>query len=339
MNFQKAKGIIILIIAISAIAGITYFLTTAYYLPKLEEKITKKQDEVLARKPVIVAARDIPIGTVIQEADLKTDMIPGPNIIDQSKVYTSSGSLTGQVAASTIYKGEQILKDKIITENMSYFESDKDKTAKTRERIKLVPTRREVTLSSKYITLDIPKYNFVNDRVDVGSIVDILVDKGQGKYAVVLAKITILDKVPIGATQQQNAGGQIARPLPKPLLISQNAQQKAPYTQEQLLIPNNPALESSEDYRITVIASEKEQKRVLEAMTYGKLMLRKYVFASQPASLVTFSSNEEKTVAGEGTEKLPELPPEDLPENAQGNALNNVLNNQNLPLPEQQLRQ
>lgn len=321
MNYQKTKAIIILIIVVSAIAGITYFITVSAYLPKLTEQITEKKNAELGLRGVVSAAKDIPIGQVIEAQDLNLAQIPASSIPDPEKVYFDGNSLIGKVASADICKGEQIIKDKIATD-IEFMPEDL-------KVLQQVP-KRKFEASFRYVTVDIPKYNFVNDRVVPGSLVDILVDKGQGRYDVVIAKIPILDKVLVGnETNQQNPNGQIKRPLPKPLLLQQQQQEQGvfPGTATQLLIQNNPAVEDSSDYRVTIMISEKEQKRLFEAMTYGKLMLRKYVFPTQPASVVTFSSVEQAKVVRDGTEmvKPPAAAP---PANAANNngAANNGLN-------------
>ncbi|MGE5473746.1 MAG: SAF domain-containing protein [Ignavibacteriales bacterium] len=294
MNYQKTKAILILVIVVSAIAGITYFITVSAYLPKLTSEITKKKNDELKLIPIMTAAKDIPIGSVIEAQDLTNAQIPAASIIDQNKVYFDTQSLIGSVTAVDIYKGEQIIKDKIAT--------DVDFAPEDLKTLGQVP-KRKFEASFRYVTVDIPKYNFVNDRVGPGSLVDVLLDKGQGRYDVVIAKIPVLDKVLVGdSTNQQNPNAQIKRPLPKPLLLSQNDQGVYPGTATQLMLQNNPAVEDTADYRVTFMISEKEQKRLFEAMTYGKIMLRKYVFPSQPASIVTFTSTEQAKVVRDGTE-------------------------------------
>ncbi|MGE5329060.1 MAG: SAF domain-containing protein [Deltaproteobacteria bacterium] len=307
MNFQRIKSVLILIIAISAIAGITYFITVSAYLPKIEEEITDKKDKEFLPTPVVVASRDIPAGAVISAEDVTSTTIPFKSIVDATKTYTIPREVIGKIASINIYKSEQILKDKLIPEEMEFSNADW-------EKLKQVPTRRKIESSSRYITVDIPKYNFVNERVGVGSLVDILIDKGQGKYQVVIPKIAILDKVPMSdgsnsADAQQNVNVQIKRPLPKPLLMTQQEQAKSPFTEPQLLYQNNPAMEESQDYRVTIMVTEKEQKRLFEAMTYGKLMLRKYVFPNQPESIFTFTGEEQNSVVGDGTKKYEEPKP------------------------------
>jgi len=302
MNFQKAKGILILVIVVSLIAGVTYLITVSYYLPKLESKVVIQQNNMLNMQSVVVAAKDIPMGTLITPEYIKIASIPGGNLADANKIYTADKipSLYGKVAVVNIYNGEQILTDKLISE-VEFTEND----WKNLDQVQ----KRNFEPSFRYITVDIPKYNFVNERVGVNSLVDILLDKGQGRYDVVLAKISILDKVAVGLdanSAQQNVNKQIVRPLPKPLLIQQQANQgQFPGTATQLLIQNNPAVDTSEDYRVTIMVSEKEQKRLYEATTYGKLMLRKYVFPNQPASIVTFTSAEQAKVVRDGTVEIP----------------------------------
>jgi len=300
MNFQKVKGILILVIVISLIAGVTYLITVSYYLPKLESKVKIQQNNILNMQSVVVAAKDIPMGTLITSEFIKIASVPGENLSDMNKIYTADKipSLYGKVAVVNIYSGEQILTDKLISE-VEFTEND----WKNLDQVQ----KRNFEPSFRYITVDIPKYNFVNERVGVNSLVDILVDKGQGRYDVVLAKISILDKILVADAAEassQNANTQIKRPLPKPLLLQQSSQGVFPGTATQLQILNNPALEESKDYRVTIMVSEKEQKRLYEAMTYGKLMLRKYVFPNQPASIVTFTSSEQAKVVRDGTVEI-----------------------------------
>jgi len=337
MNFQKAKSIIIFIIIISVIAGITYFITVSAYLPKLEQEIINKKDNELQWKMVTTAARDIPMGAVIAQEDLTISKVPFNNVVDGTKIYTDIGLLIGKVASVNIYKGEQILNDKILSE-VEFAPED----WKTLEQV----PKRKFEASYRYITVDIPRYNFVNERVGVNSLVDILLDKGQGRYDVVLAKISILDKVPIASSSdnnQQNATAQIKRPLPKPLLLQQQEQGVFPGTATQLLMQNNPSMEDTPDYRITIMVTEKENKRLFEAMTYGKFMLRKYVFPSQPASIVTFTGSEQAKVVRDGTVEIPKpvVPKQDttLGNTLDNNSLINVGPNTKTPVtPETPLR-
>lgn len=295
MTLQRMKTLLILLIVISVFGGICFFMFYMYYKPILEKNINKRINDNLKFVPVVVASDNIIAGTVIQGNLLETKMIPTNNLVDPSlaNLVKSPGDAVGKVANYNIYKNEQVLI----------------------ERLRDVETK-DIRPSDKLITVEIPKYNFVNGKVNKGSLVDILVDKGQGKYDVVLSKVYIYDKTDIQSSKSSGGSGgsssdQVKRPPPKPILSDAGSYNNAVgnVTAPQLLRQNNPALTDTPDYLVTLKVTEKEQKSLLEAMTWGKLATRLYIDPKQPASRVTFVSPEASKVVGDGTFTQPVTQP------------------------------
>ena len=298
MDLEKVKGMLVLVIGIIIIGAGSFFAFSQYYKPIMTKQLEQQAKNEYKFQPVVVATKDISMGSIVTSDCITIKPVPKDNTLDASKLILDSKSIIGKVAISNIYANEQIVVDKLgFTSQLSV--ADIEKLEKPEEQ-KLDP-------SDRYITIDIPKYNFVNGSVTKGSLVDILVDKGQGIYDVVLAKVTLEDikevgapKATTGSAGNDNSSVQLKRPLPKPVYKPDDSkvQNMAQSTRPQLMIENNIALDESQDCRVTIKASELEQKRVYEAMTYGKLMTRAYVLPTQAKSVVTFKSLEEKNMNG-----------------------------------------
>ncbi len=305
MDTQKLKASLIILIAVIAIGGIIFFTLDRFYKPELEKKI--KQEYMQTKRPVsvVVAARDIAVGSVITREDVINMDVPSSNIIGvgdsqagdyeriNSMVIRDAAEVVGKVARTNIYINEQIVSDKIGDVGI-----DTQTTQEPGE-----PKALKVEQSDRYITVDIPNYNFVNGSVHKGSLVDILVDKGNGKYDVVLSKVVIYDKkiVVSGEEAKKDPSLQPSRPAPK--APDRQGGVPGPGDNSPLQNEDNPALIETNDYRVTLMVNEKEHKRIFEAMTYGKLMTRLYVLPTQEASTHTFSSAEEKKVNYSVTKK------------------------------------
>lgn len=266
MDFQRAKGGLILITLTAIVVGITYFLTASSAQKDFEKRVNAEVEEKQDKINVVVATKDIALGTIIDKTSVAIKNIPSLGVTDRNTVCKSLDDVVGRMAAQTIYANQQIMPSLILSENQVLSEEYIEAMKTTKNRF--------LNNSSRYITIDVPKYNFVNGRVKVGSLVDILIDKGQGRYDVVMGKVAVLDKIAIS-----------------------KGSSKTNSKVENLQLPR-PSMEESEDYRITIMATEAEQKRLFEAATYGKFMLRLYVLSSQPESKPTAISPEEQTLKG-----------------------------------------
>jgi hypothetical protein len=282
MDTQRIKSMLILLMLIVIIGGATFFITIKLYGPTLkkEVEISYKAEKKPVR--VVVAKTNILIGTEITGDQLRIeDEIPGNAAIENGTDDVSR--IIGKMATSNIYKNQQI--------SLNYITEAQSKDLKP---------------SDRYITVDIPTYSFVNNKVDVGSFVDILVDRGNGKYAVVLAKTYIYDKKTVGELNNSSTSNpqdsptnlQPAQLNPsviygQPIVNGNNIQRR-----------DNPSKNDTKDYRVQLKVTERQQKRLFQAMTEGKLMTRLYVLPEkQKASIETYVSSEETTVVGDGIVK------------------------------------
>lgn len=305
MELQRTKAGLVIMAVIVFISGITFFVTSNYYTPKIRADVNKKLNAEQKMQKVLVAKTDIPMGAVIKDENLTVEDVPMKNIIDVNKVFVVKSTKTaaaeqvvGKMAKTNIYANEQIHIDKL---------ADKVDDSKLGSIGK--PEPQKIEESDRYITVDIPNYNFVNGRVDKGSLVDILVDKGNGKYDVVLSKVVIYDKKVVGDTSdgksKSNEDIQPKKPSAKVATQSSNTGDQLPGSGNTtpLQDKNNPVFQSTDDYRVTLMVNELEYRRLFEAMTYGKLLTREYVLPTQEASKVTFDSAEEKKITGDVTIK------------------------------------
>jgi Flp pilus assembly protein CpaB len=290
MTLQRIKTILIVLFIIAFFAGICFILFYSYYKPVLQRNLQIQMNNSLRPQPVYVASKDILRGNVITQDSVTQKQVPSDIISTYgADLPKDSSEIVGKVAKENIYANEQILK------------------SRTTEL-----TPQQVQPSSRFITVNIPKYNFVNGKVSKGSLVDILVDKGQGRYDVVLSKIMIHDIDKVNTTNSLGNSNQQKKPAPKPIFKS--TQEPTPnVTAPSLLYENNPALSETDDYTITILVTEKEQKRVQEATIWGKLATRLYIYPDQRASKITFFSLEERKVKGDGTIIPPVVKPKVTP--------------------------
>ncbi len=306
MDFQRIKAIIILLIGVLFIVGVTYFATVKAIIPQKEEHLAQQAVAKQNLKKVIVAKDQISMGTKITDDMVEYKDVPQNNLMDN--FMTVRDEVVGKTVKTNIYKNEQITSDRLDS-NAELNDKNKEKFLTPEE----IENEKELQTSHRLITIDIPKYNFVNGSVKKGSLVDILVEKGQGQYDVVLPKAVIRDlkEVQGSSNESSNKGDNVEiqpkRPLPQPILKGGEQENLLPSTAAHLTLKNNPALTETSDYRITIRVTEKEHKRVMHAMTYGKFMTREYVSESQPPSKITFYSPYEDMVSGDGT-VLPKRP-------------------------------
>ncbi len=298
MDTQKFKATLLILIVVIIIGSICFFAMDRMYRPVLKKEIEQEYNNNKRPVQVVVAARDIAVGSVITREDIKLEDIPSKNIIGvddaqateyesiNQMVINSAEEVVGKVAKTNIYMNEQVVYNKIGDVGLD--------TKTTQEPGK--PESLNVEQSARYITVDIPTYNFVNGSVQKGSLVDILVDKGNGKYDVVLSKVVIYDKKLVVDGEEAKNNPNLQPGMPTPKVVNQQGGVPGPGADSPLQDQNNPALIDTDDYRVTLMVNEKEHKRIFEAMTYGKLMTRLYVLPTQEASKHTFNSAEENKV-------------------------------------------
>lgn len=293
MDFQRIKAIILLLIGVLFVVGVTYFATVKVIIPQKEKQLTQQVVAQQKLKKVVVAKNQIPMGTKITDDMLDYKDVPQSNLMDN--FITSKNDVVGKTAKANIYINEQITTDRLDA-NAEIPEKNKDKFLTPEE----ITKEKELQPSHRYITIDIPRYNFVNGSVKKGSLVDILVENGRGQYDVVLAKVTILDLKEVGGDSSSDKSSkkdnkveiQPKRILPAAILGPDGKP----------LVKSDLATTETEDYRITLRITEKEHRRVVLASTLGKFLTREYVSESQPKSKITFDTTYENTmVAGDGT--------------------------------------
>lgn len=258
---RKVKHILVtsLVFLIIIFMGVLWY--TRFYEPVKEKKIITRYAKNTDPSVLVVKAKKaIPKGIVIKEDMLKLETVSAADVMEN---YASGlEQVVGKTSAVELYANEQIGFNKITV--MKDFEP-----------------------SDRYIEVDIPVENFVNNNVDIGSIVDILIDYRNGKYDVVLSKVSIFERKPVspplsGQSVQQ---GQLQQNSQAP----QSGQSPQPPQSDR---QSNAAGRVGND-RITIIVNEKEQKRLWQAVMLGKLDTRLYVDEGQPPSIVTFVSEEE----------------------------------------------
>ena len=89
------------------ILGLLAVFLSNRYFQKKEENLFQGTEP----KPILTAARDIPIGTVIKKNDLKITEIPAKFI--QPAAADSLKAVTGKITIAFIFKNEQILSTKL----------------------------------------------------------------------------------------------------------------------------------------------------------------------------------------------------------------------------------
>ena len=304
MDTQKLKSVIMLGIIVAAIVGITLFVSINVITPKMRTQIQEEEKKKVADtqnlQEVIVASQDIPMGSIITKDKLTIRSIPAANSVDPAKVAKSKDDVEGKIAKTNIFVNEQILMDKVGFKGQLAQGDIKKLTSQEPD---------DVEQSDKYITVDIPIYNFVNGAVTKGSLVDILIDKGKGKYDVVLSKIIIYDKKEIGEPKDKTTGADMQPKNQQKMNIEQDSNNAGSVpgvgsgtgnsqtsNRDPFKDKSNPAFVDTNDFRVTLKVNELEHKRLFQAMTEGKLMTRLYVLPSQDASIVTYSSSEEKSL-------------------------------------------
>ncbi|MDD4910633.1 MAG: Flp pilus assembly protein CpaB [Candidatus Omnitrophica bacterium] len=99
-------------LAIAIIAGALAVLLINTYIKQKEEglkSMARAQKEDYSN--VVVAARDISVGTVLEERDVKVESVPKSAI--QPRALTHTGAAIGKIASLDISSGEHILSNKI----------------------------------------------------------------------------------------------------------------------------------------------------------------------------------------------------------------------------------
>jgi len=299
MDTQKLKGIIILVIIVAVIVGTTLFVSINVITPKMRDQIKTEEMKKIAdeqdMRSVVVASQDIPMGSLITENNLQVKSVPGANAVVQEKLAKSTSDVVGKIAKTNIFANEQITVDKIgFTGQMAKEDIEKLNS--------LEPEDLEQT--DRYITVDIPRYNFVNGAVTKGSLVDILLDKGKGKYEVVLSKVIIHEKKEIGEASGKDSAEDVQPKNQQRLtpVLDTNNGGSVPGVDAGKIDPlkdqSNPAFIDTTDFRVTLKVNELEHKRLFQAMTEGKLMTRLYVLPSQDESIETYNSSEENYTRG-----------------------------------------
>lgn len=97
-----SKKHVILLLLLSVMFGLgAVFLAKQWIEQQAQPTVTVESVE---RHPVVVASREIVVGSVIEESDLSTKLMEADWISDQN--YSSTVDLVGQIAANTIYAGE-----------------------------------------------------------------------------------------------------------------------------------------------------------------------------------------------------------------------------------------
>ena len=281
MDTQRIKSIIGFLILVVVIGGGTFVITNQFYFPAQQDKI---KDELIAQEKrvnVVAATKDIEIGEALDSSKNITVIgIPAANVINTNQsLITDTNQLQNKIAVTKIFANQQILPNQVadVANAKDYKIED----------------------SSRYTTVDIPAYGFVNNKVDKGSIVDILLDEGNGKYSVVLSKVTILDKAPVEEQSKTNSSSnststngtansaniQPAQPNPTTVYtLGAASSNNSGMTMKR----DNPGKNDTKDYRVQLMVTETQQKSLYQAMSMGKLFTRLYVTEDQPASAVTF---------------------------------------------------
>lgn len=287
------KNYILLIIILLLIGGTGFVSAVWYYKPILEKKIEMEYKEKQQLTKVVVAAQDIMAGSIIQADQIREERIPFKNLVKPDKIVTDMSSVIGKVATVNIYTNEQIVVDKLGTLPVQP-ETKKIEFKKDGETVE----PKDVEESDRYVTIDVPDYNLVNHRIKPGSYIDVLLDKGYGRYDIVLSKVIVYEMKEIGSGNSSKERKEMKRlkpdmpkegmPLPGQETEKQNTGNPIIYN------PNNLTYKETTDYRLTIRVNEFEYRRVFEAMACGKLMVREFVSPDQSPLTPTFYSVEEQ---------------------------------------------
>lgn len=93
---------VILLFLLSIIFGLAAVFFAKQWMDRQSQPQTEV--EVVLREPVIIAAQEIPAGTVIEDQHLTTKLLEED--WRNEFQYTEATELLGQVAATSIYSGE-----------------------------------------------------------------------------------------------------------------------------------------------------------------------------------------------------------------------------------------
>lgn len=282
MEIQKVKAILVFLILIGIIGGGSYFLTVKIYGDAMEKNIRAEVEKKMKDQMVqmVCAKEKIVIGSEITAKQV--GLVPVKKDYAIPDGTSDIDDVVGKMADSNFSANQQISLSDITEASTTDLEPD-----------------------DRYISIDIPVYSFVNNKVDVGSCVDILVDKGNGKYDVVLSKVVIYDKKEISEAKKSSSGSKndkktdVQIPQLNPTTIyGQGGGQDS----SDNLRRDNPGKNETKDYRVQLRVNEAEQKRLFEAQIQGKFMTRLYVSKTQNPSKVTFKGSMDKNPGKAGAQ-------------------------------------
>ncbi|MGE4283048.1 MAG: hypothetical protein AB7G87_04935 [Clostridia bacterium] len=217
--------------------SIMFFIYQNVIIPKEITSLKKQYDVDYIPKVTIIRAIDyIAKGSKIRPEQVEEFQMLEPYILDDG--FSKASEVAGKIAAIDIYPREQLVNGKVIGgENLD-------------------PSIRE-------IDINVEKDGFVMNSVKAGSLVDIEVHYGNGKYDTVISKIKVLERESERNKKDDGNG-------------------------------KENETSNKEFERIKIRGTEEQRRNIRMAEALGKIKLSLYVNETQPSSVVTFNMTDEE---------------------------------------------